>query len=85
MVKKSKARSKKGRAHGHPRPKAPKVLDADRKFHQLLDEWRKHVYEEIQLHKRINAALAGGRRDFHKHLHETIQLHDRFVRKLKKL
>ncbi len=84
MVKKTRPRASRN-AKPARGPHAPKILEADRKFHQLLNEWRKHVREEIALHQRINAALSSGRRDFHKHLHETIELHSRFVKQLKKL
>ncbi|MEM4255469.1 MAG: hypothetical protein QXR53_04055 [Candidatus Norongarragalinales archaeon] len=58
-----------------------RVPNAEKRLHKFIDAWKRHIHDEIRIHK----DLLSGKRGLEKHLDETISIHARFLKQLKKI
>lgn len=50
-------------------------------MHHFMNVWKKHIHDEIRIHK----DLLAGKHGFDKHLDETITIHAQFLKELRKI
>ncbi|GEM_PF-7025888 len=58
-----------------------RVQNAEKRLHKFMDAWKKHIHDEIRIHKELLA----GKHGLKKHLDETINIHAEFLKQLKKI
>ncbi len=56
-------------------------LPNEKRLHNFMDAWKRHIHEEIRIHKQ----LLEGKHGFDKHLDETIAIHAKFLKELQKI
>lgn len=56
-------------------------LPNEKRMHNFMDAWKRHIHEEIRIHKQ----LLEGKHGFDKHLDETIAIHAKFLKELQKI
>ncbi|MBS3070605.1 hypothetical protein J4220_03810 [Candidatus Micrarchaeota archaeon] len=56
-------------------------LPNEKRLHNFMDAWKRHIHEEIRIHKQ----LLEGKHGFDRHLDETIAIHAKFLKELQKI